>query len=387
MGGVMPEESRALEYSASLLVALAGISSGVRVVDSPGPVMIFQDRVLADAERLRSVFEISTLQRENHTNSRDREGRFREDGISWNVLDAPVSRAAMEIRSIIRSMVPESGLNPMEPAVIFTHDIDRIHFRDIYSLVKVPLRHVREGRPWVSWPTAMDSGSLLNVYKKILDLEAGFGIHSWCFFMGSDRGRLLRQARYSPETPALSPWLKLAGTHCATIGLHGSYAAPETNSYSEEKARLQAACGQSVTTHRNHYLRMNSTSFWSQLQFAGFALDSTVGYVNTPGFRAGICQLYRPWDPVSCSMAKLWELPLVYMDRHHHLDNPDRILAILDAMMDMVMDCGGQVAILTHPESFAVDNRWFDMYRQMIRVVQSKKISTAGRLPVLEIMR
>nr|HPQ42086.1 hypothetical protein [bacterium] len=75
VGGVMPEESRALEYSASLLVALAGISSGVRVVDSPGPVMIFQDRVLADAERLRSVFEISTLQRENHTNSRDQEGR------------------------------------------------------------------------------------------------------------------------------------------------------------------------------------------------------------------------------------------------------------------------------------------------------------------------
>lgn len=380
IGGVSADESRRMEYAATLLAELAGIKRPVQTIDTPGPVLLLNNRVLADSNRLRDVFEISTLQRELNTDSMNADGRFNENAISWNVLEASISRYARDIRFAIEDMNLDIPLVSRNPAVVFTHDIDRVHFGDIYSLMKIPLRHIRDDRPWISWKTCKNRNSLYETYKKILEMEMDRGIRSWTFFMASGKGWKLRHARYNPEDHRVSQWLKLAGSMGAAVGLHGSYDAPETNAYAAERKRLEAVYGKSVSIHRNHYLRMNYTSFWNQLQHAGFTLDSTVGYANRPGFRAGICQIYRPYDPMMRSGTGLYELPLVYMDRNYHLDDPDKVLAALDMVIGEVAACNGQVAVLTHPESFAVDPRWFDFYRQMIDIAASKQVSVDGTL-------
>ncbi|MBN1295822.1 hypothetical protein JXA80_03515 [bacterium] len=384
-GGLSRESRNEAVYSARTILDLAGIALELRVSDEPGIALTINNNVLADARTLMDVFSISTLRRESDTGRFRSDGRFDERGITWDTLSAPVTAEARRIRTMIETIDPgyvwPESMESKHMRVIFTHDIDRVDFRDIFSLIKIPLQYICPRRTWLPWKRAMNPNMLFSVFKQVLELEFTYAIRSWCFFMGSGKGFGLRQARYNPEDRSVRRWLNSAGSMGTTIGLHGSYLAAETSRYGIEKKRLERVLSKNVSTHRNHYLRLNYTDYWHQLAHAGFRLDSTVGYADRIGFRAGIASLYRPFDPISGGQSAISVLPLVYMDRSYHLDDPDRIIAEIDAVFECVAQAKGQVAVLTHPESFALDDRWFDLYAAIIRTALDKGACVDGTLP------
>jgi len=107
-------------------------------------------------------------------------------------------------------------------------------------------------------------------------------------------------------------WLRENG---AESGVHPGY-----NTFrSPEKLRrevmiLRDVLGDQPLGGRQHYLRWCPET-WIDWENCGLAYDSSVGYAETVGFKAGTCVPYRPWLFALNRQADLIEIPLLVMDR------------------------------------------------------------------------
>ena len=100
----------------------------------------------------------------------------------------------------------------------------------------------------------------------------------------------------------------------AEVGLHGSYsAADDAQRIADEKERLERLSGP-VQGQRYHYLRVDPHRNLGSLEAAGFAYDSSLGFGDAVGFRAGIAHPFRPWDFERDAPHDLIEVPLAAMD-------------------------------------------------------------------------
>src|SRR4029077_5024773 len=81
--------------------------------------------------------------------------------------------------------------------------------------------------------------------------------------------------------------------HGQEVGLHGIDAWLESSKGTEELAEIQRLTGASETGVRMHWLYFNQQSP-AVLDKAGLAYDSSIGYNETVGYRAGTTQAFRP---------------------------------------------------------------------------------------------
>jgi hypothetical protein len=65
---------------------------------------------------------------------------------------------------------------------------------------------------------------------------------------------------------------------------------------------------------RYHYLRVDPHANLAPLAALGFRYDTSLGFADRPGFRAGIAQPFRPWDFAAGRPLDLVEIPLAVMD-------------------------------------------------------------------------
>jgi hypothetical protein len=143
------------------------------------------------------------------------------------------------------------------------------------------------------------------------------------------------------------------------VGLHPSYT---TSDHPErlrgEQQRLAALVPTPLRSARFHFLRHDPHRSLAELDALGFALDSSQGYADRPGMRAGFSFPYHPYDLASERPLGLVELPLAVMDatlsdqRYLGLDADAGYLRSI-AVLERVAEAGGTVAILWHNDRFA----------------------------------
>jgi hypothetical protein len=103
-----------------------------------------------------------------------------------------------------------------------------------------------------------------------------------------------------------------------------------------------------------------------KLDRAGFWYDSTVGYNETIGYRAGTTQVFRPVGATT-----LLELPLHIMDtalfypNYLNLDYDEAGRRIGD-MIDHACTFGGVLTINWHDRSIAPERLWGDFYAGLV---------------------
>ena len=98
---------------------------------------------------------------------------------------------------------------------------------------------------------------------------------------------------YDRLRPRLVETLLEAG---AEVGLHGSYlAAEDLDRLARERALLAQLDGPLIG-HRYHYLRVDPHRNLVPLAGIGFRYDTSLGFPDALGFRAGIAHPFRPWD-------------------------------------------------------------------------------------------
>jgi hypothetical protein len=141
------------------------------------------------------------------------------------------------------------------------------------------------------------------------------------------------------------------------VGLHGIDAWLDSDKGVEERAHVSRVTGSSTSGVRMHWLFFDDGSA-RRLDDAGFVYDSTFGYNDTVGFRAGTGQPFRP-----LTARHLLELPLIVMDTAlfypTYLDlTKDAAKQMVWPLLDELDRHGGVITVNWHDRSLAPERLW-----------------------------
>src|SRR5208282_674445 len=90
---------------------------------------------------------------------------------------------------------------------------------------------------------------------------------------------------------------------------------------------------------------------WIEWEILGLAYDSSVGFADRIGFRAGTCYPFRPWILSEHRESKLLEIPLLAMDEifySHQKLEPAETLVKLRELVARCRAVGGVFTLLWH---------------------------------------
>jgi peptidoglycan/xylan/chitin deacetylase (PgdA/CDA1 family) len=304
---------------------------------------------------------------------------------------------------IIASAVPLTEIPPVPKGYRFiaclTHDVDhpsiRSHTFDhtmfgfLYRATLGSLIGVFRGRrpargllnnlvavlklPFVHLDRAKDFWAEFDRYAQ---LEKGFRSS---FFVipfknrpgrnGRGRACSRRAARYGAADISVQI-RKLMSAGCE-IGAHGIDAWLDSSAGREELEEIRQITGIQKIGVRMHWLYFDEHSPVT-LEESGAEYDSSIGYNETVGYRAGTTQVYKP-----LGAARLLELPLHIMDTAlfypAHLDlSPKEAGKRVGRIIDNAVQFGGCVTVNWHDRSIAPERGWGDFYEDLVDELKNK---------------
>ena len=163
---------------------------------------------------------------------------------------------------------------------------------------------------------------------------------------------------------------KLLCANCE-IAVHGIDAWRDCAKGREEREQIQEITGTTETGVRIHWLYFDSEAALT-LEKAGFLYDSTVGYNETIGYRAGTTQVFK--NP---NVNHLLEFPLHIMDTalfypsYMNLSDGAARAAILP-LIENVTKFGGVLTINWHDRSLGPERLWDDAYITLLHDLRAR---------------
>ncbi len=337
---------------------------------------------------------------------------FEETRLLLTVGQPPANAgtATLELHiALLRELITRSGLPLVEiPPVpdgynfiaCLTHDLDhpvlRNHCMDhtmlgfLYRSTLGSLIEVCRGRkgpgdlcqnwaaagklPFVYLGLAKDPWRCFNRY---LEMEEGLGSTYFVMPRRDYAGRCdngpapaKRASRYAVSD--IRSELQEIISRGSEVGLHGIDAWLEVDSGRKERQEIIRALGDAGSGVRMHWLFFDENSP-AHLEQAGFLYDSSVGYNETVGYRAGTAQAYQ-----HLGATRLLELPLHVMDTA--LFFPEFLnLSDADAehlvwgILDGVLRFGGALTINWHDRSILPERLWDKFYGNMLQEFKRRR--------------
>lgn len=324
-------------------------------------------------ELAEAFFHLSRL--EERAGKRDAHGRFTTPNAS--LLAPPLEHLRKRL-----------GLEPprwrgARFAIALTHDVDvpwrwtrtgiraaagrlrRGDWREASALAAVPLHRMRGTDP--NWS-----------FERIIGMERRAGVRSTFFVLVGHNHPADGPAPevYERLRPRVVEAVVAGGME---VGLHGSYtAADDADRLADEKRELETLVGP-VKGHRYHYLRVDPHQNLQPLERQGFAYDSTLGYANRLGFRAGIAQPFRPWSFENDRPLDLVEVPLAVMDvtlaEKRYMGLSARVAwPRIAHLLDWAAEHGAGFAVLWHTDRFDpwTSRGWDRLYERVLEGVRER---------------
>ena len=328
---------------------------------------------------------------EERGGTRDEHGRFPASA----ALADPERPAVDSLLRAFRDHVGDRGATPF--TVALTHDVDipwrwsrPQALRGAAARARAAARE-RRSRDVVAEATGLAAAPIRRLtrtdpnwsYERIAAIERAHGGRSTYFVMAG-HGHAADgpdPAAYDRLRPAIVAQIAAQGDE---IGLHPSYLTSERpRLLAEERERLEALTGGRVPGVRFHYLRHDTHATLPELDALGFAYDSSQGYGDAIGLRAGFSFPYRPFRLAERRPLDLVELPMAVMDatlaeRRYLGLEPRAGLARTLRLLERVADIGGTVAILWHTDRFSREyaRGWGRVYADVLEWVADR----GGRL-------
>jgi hypothetical protein len=170
------------------------------------------------------------------------------------------------------------------------------------------------------------------------------------------------------------------------IGLHGIDAWHSETMARQEAARIAQATGKTEIGIRVHWLCFDNRTP-EILDKAGFDYDSTFGFNEVIGYRAGRCQVFRP-----LGVSHLLELPLQFQDvamfRPSAMGlSEERAQDACNIILDTVAELGGVATVLWHMRSLSPERLWSRFYVYLLQELSRLKAWFATASEVTEWFR
>ena len=192
------------------------------------------------------------------------------------------------------------------------------------------------------------------------------GLDSAVYWKGSPAGPL--DTGYDPRHPQVQEVVRWLERNNVENGVHPGYETFHSRTRLQQDLDvLGQALGEQSRGGRQHYLRW-SPQTWEDWEQCGLAYDSTVGYAERVGFRAGTCFPYRPWLLWLNRQAKLIEIPLVVMDcvlPYNMALSPQESLEVIRDCVKRCRCVGGVFTLLWHNGSL-IEPIYGDTYEKVL---------------------
>jgi hypothetical protein len=159
------------------------------------------------------------------------------------------------------------------------------------------------------------------------------------------------------------------------IGLHTSrFAFDHPYRIGPEKKRLENLLQRKIQGVRQHYLRLLFPKAWDYFEESGFLYDSSSGYNDSLGFRAGTSLPFRTYNFAEQKPRKLYEIPFSIMD-YPWKDNQNTeadIGNLFKNISDPIEKNSGLLNLIWHPHNI-VEEEFYDLWSFLLTYLESKK--------------
>ena len=357
-----------------------------------------EKRIEIHADLIASIFFFLTRYEELLVESRDHRGRFSaQDSFAFqqNILEIPSVDLSMniikeEIEALFPNLKTQEKWNGKSFTVVLTHDIDLFSPPLSYRLKNI-LNHaarcdIKNVIAHISSLMKSHKNTLPSGLEYLLQYEKEHHLPSSYYFIAEKTHAL--DGNYSIEESLVKRYIETLTQEKKEIGVHpGIETWKSANMIVHAKKRLESATGKEIAGSRQHYLRLSVSETFRALEKAGMRYDTTLGFHDAIGFRAGTCFPFRPFDVEKRREMNLWELPLLLMDvtllNYMRLRKEDAAKRIYN-LIDRVKQVGGVFVTLWHGLTFEMDNNHEtrSLYESMIAYAKENGawFTTAGEV-------
>lgn len=333
-----------------------------------------------DPETIRFNFDLPaatlfTLARTEETviSERDIHGRFPASGslaVKGNFLDRPiVDEYGFALEQALRSLLPQWAPERQPLRVKLSHDVDELGIP--FSLRSTVAHTLHRRRPKATFQDFLSligdrNTTYLESVIQLAQLSTDHALDSAFYWKASPAGPY--DSGYDPRHTKIKSVLSWISERGFESGVHPGYQTFRSpQNLRAEVDNLKQCIGTDELGGRQHYLRWLPET-WLHWEDCGLAYDSSVGFAEQLGFRAGTCIPYCPWLSDENREANLIEIPLIVMDRtlayYMKLSPQESFVRVLDCV-EKCRAVGGVFTMLWHNEAL-VDPVYGDLYRRLL---------------------
>jgi hypothetical protein len=312
--------------------------------------------MVGHADLLRSaLFTLSRVE-ELGPDRRDEHGRFPAGvglGAQHGFLDRPiVDELGIALQSAISALLPSWAPQPRGLRAKLTHDIDSVGIPfDVRSTFGHAFKRRRLSATFQDLRAAVSPAepSELRLVRELAAISERRGFRSAFYWKASPLGRF--DTGYDPRHAKVRKLTEELRSRGHELGVHPGYDTfDDRGALAKEVQVLCSALGVVRPGGRQHYLRWAPRT-WRDWEACGLFYDSSVGFAERFGFRAGTSFPYRPWSFSENRELDLIEVPLVLMDctpvKYMALSR-DEALPQVRALVERTRAVGGVFTLLWH---------------------------------------
>ena len=309
----------------------------------------------------------------------------------WDFTEIPVVDVYCQILyRIIQLILPEFVRDirwnvSKAFAVSLSHDVDYWHFwtsqhllstyqYNLTTFYKRPLNALFKiiGH---TWHKAISNQPMRKI-RQIIKKEEARNVQSTWFLMGSSNYEDSRQ-NYIADVAYREQIIDLLSQK--DVGLHGSPDSAFKPEVLQKELAVLTELGLNPTGFRTHYLHFDYQTSYSILEQAGIKYDSTLGYWEHIGYRAGTSFPFYPFNLKENRPFRILEIPLIVMDTTL-LSSKAMNLSVVSAyfrlrrMVKRAADYQSHVSLLWHNTTFDIIDFpfWGFLYWKVIKKAKKK---------------
>lgn len=321
-----------------------------------------------------------TCQEEYEIEDRDDKQRFiAELSLRKQKVNIPFFNINSDILLEAINIVDKSiKINKDSFEIFLTHDVDSINSRDKYVFLhNAKALLTNKNVSLKERVSDLFSDIIYNRHLQIenyMDIESRRKAKSEFYFIEGEKHRLGKRYDLMSIKNQID---KIKNSPNHVIGIHTNYFSyKDKNRIQNEINEIEKRTGTKVKSCRNHYLRFEMPTTLNILNECGIISDSTVGYPDVNGFRAGICESYVPFDLNNNKLIDIYETPLIVMDgiiMEKNISFQEKWNEIKHNL-DYVIKCNGTASVLFHQRVIL-----YDEYKCMYEKILDYVVDRGGK--------
>ena len=212
--------------------------------------------------------------------------------------------------------------------------------------------------------------------KKLIKMENTYGFTSTFNLMAQGCSDDPRQ-HYFQDSLIVDDLKRLLENNW--IGLHGTISASQDELEMRRQWDTLSDKGFKPSSYRNHFLCFDYNSTYTMLEKYNIKIDTTLGYHEYIGFRAGISTPFYPYDLNTDREFRVLEIPLAIMDTTLYAASKMNLSYKVAkrrciSLIDITKKANGQVSLLWHNNSFdKIEYRWLGkLYWELVKYCLNK---------------